>query len=87
MTPDEAEARLRKEGFHAFTQEMDSGDMLPTHAHPFIAAHIIIDGTMELTVHGKKMILKPGDRYDVPAGVPHAAKAGPQGCVCTVGQK
>jgi quercetin dioxygenase-like cupin family protein len=87
MTPEEAEAQLRKEGFHTFTQEMDAGETLPPHAHPWIAAHIVIKGEMELIVKGKKMILKAGERYDVPAGVVHAAKAGPNGGTYTIGQK
>lgn len=52
---------------------------LPTHAHPFRARALLVQGEMWLTVDGVTQHLQPGDRFDLPAGQPHAERYGPQG--------
>ena len=50
-----------------------------THTHPFHARALVVQGEMWLTVDGKTEHLGPGDRFDVPAGKPHAERYGPEG--------
>jgi len=52
---------------------------LATHTHPFRARALLVQGEMWLTVDGVTQHLQPGDRFDVPAGQPHAERYGPQG--------
>ncbi|MGD9295360.1 MAG: cupin domain-containing protein [Roseobacter sp.] len=46
---------------------------LPEHSHGAQWGHIF-HGSMELTVDGVSRTCLPGDSWDIPAGVPHAAK-------------
>lgn len=46
---------------------------IPEHSHGAQWGHLF-HGTMELTVDGETRTCKPGDSWNIPAGVPHAAK-------------
>jgi quercetin dioxygenase-like cupin family protein len=58
--------------------------VLDEHSHPFRARALVIQGEMWLTVDGQTQHLQPGDRFDVPAGKPHAERYGPQGATYLV---
>ena len=57
----------------------DPDTVLQTHAHPFAARALVVQGEMWLTVDGVTRHLQPGDRFELPAGQPHAERYGPQG--------
>jgi quercetin dioxygenase-like cupin family protein len=42
---------------------------------------------MWLTVGGETQHLVPGDRFDIPAGTPHAERYGPQGTTYWVARR
>ena len=42
---------------------------------------IILKGRLTFTIGGETRELGPGDTYEIPANVPHEAKAGPEGAV------
>jgi hypothetical protein len=50
-----------------------------THTHPFHARALVVQGEMWLTVDGQTRHLRPGDRFDLAAGQPHAERYGRQG--------
>ena len=83
-----AESLLRKEGFtHIFAGKEFPNIVYPSHTHPEIAAHIVVEGEMIITVERKRHVLNAGNRFDVPAGIAHSAKMGPNGCVYVVGRR
>jgi quercetin dioxygenase-like cupin family protein len=53
--------------------EFENSVDLPEHSH---AAQVgfVLEGQIELTVDGKKNTYGKGDRYYIPAGVPHSGK-------------
>jgi quercetin dioxygenase-like cupin family protein len=55
--------------FMEFEQDID----LPAHAH---AAQVgfVLEGRIELTMGGARRTYTKGDRYVIPAGVPHSGK-------------
>lgn len=55
--------------------------VVPEHAHPHEQMGILLSGTMELVIAGKRRLLAENEIYLVPGGVPHAALAGPRGAV------
>jgi len=65
--------------FSLVTLEPDA--VVPTHSHPHEQMGVMVSGTMEFTVAGETRLLSANEMYLVPGGVPHAAKAGPQGAV------
>jgi quercetin dioxygenase-like cupin family protein len=50
---------------------------------------VLLEGELTLVLDGRESTLRPGERAEVPRGVPHRAVAGPAGarvlCVCVPG--
>ncbi|MBA4369765.1 MAG: cupin domain-containing protein [Desulfobacterium sp.] len=55
--------------FMEFEKDAD----LPEHSHA-AQAGFVLEGKIELTIDGRKNIYGKGDRYYIPAGVPHSGK-------------
>jgi quercetin dioxygenase-like cupin family protein len=55
--------------YFAFHKDVE----LPEHSHGAQWGHIF-QGSIDLTVDGVTRTCLPGDSWDIPAGVPHAAK-------------
>lgn len=53
----------------------DTGQGLSEHTAPFDAMVFVIDGEVELTIAGKKLVLKQGEITIIPACKPHTVKA------------
>ena len=53
--------------------------VVETHTHPFSARVLIVQGEMWLTVGEHTKHLRPGDRFEVERGVPHAERYGADG--------
>ena len=88
MNENDARKLLEKEGWTSiFTQENEPHTFFPPHTHEEDAAHIVIKGSMLLTLGKQTKILKEGQRYDVPAFAVHSAKVGADGCVCIIGRR
>lgn len=81
----EFEAEERARGCsEVIARSWQPGTTLDTHTHPFLARALVVQGEMWLTVDGVTRHLGPGDRFEVPAGQPHAERYGPQGATCWV---
>jgi quercetin dioxygenase-like cupin family protein len=80
--------QLRQQGFsRVYVWQDAAGTFYPDHSHEGLTAHIILDGEMTLSMHGKSRTYRTGDRCDVPAGAVHAARMGPEGCRYMIGEK
>lgn len=88
MTEEESVKKLKEEGFiNMYIWHDDPGVVYPDHAHPFVAAHVILNGEMTIACEGKFIKVKKGERYDVPKNTVHSAKVGTEGCTYIVGEK
>jgi mannose-6-phosphate isomerase-like protein (cupin superfamily) len=58
------------------------GDRYARHEHPFHKVLFCLEGSIVFHTEGGDVALAAGDRLDLPAGTPHAATVGPQGCRC-----
>ncbi|MDH4156612.1 MAG: cupin domain-containing protein [candidate division Zixibacteria bacterium] len=54
---------------------IDAGAPAPNHSHPHEQVTSIIEGEFELTLDGETRVLAPGMVADIPANVPHSARA------------
>ena len=54
---------------------MDAGQEISPHATPFPADVLLLDGALEVMVGDSWAALRPRDRRELPAGLPHALKA------------
>jgi quercetin dioxygenase-like cupin family protein len=55
--------------------EFEPGAVVPAHAHPHEQLGHVLEGQLVLTVDGVEHLLGPGDAYQVPGGVEHAARS------------
>jgi quercetin dioxygenase-like cupin family protein len=53
----------------------DEKQKLSEHTAPFDALVQILEGEAEISISGKKLILKQGDSIIMPANIPHAVEA------------
>ena len=55
--------------------DLDSGVVIPSHAHPHDQAGYVVSGKIRITVDGKSCDLGAGDSYSAPSGALHSALA------------
>jgi quercetin dioxygenase-like cupin family protein len=53
----------------------DVGQELSEHTAPFDAFVQVLDGAVELTIGGEKVLARTGETVRMPAGIPHAVRA------------
>jgi len=54
---------------------LDEGSVLPEHTHHHEQTVNVVDGELELTVKGEKIILTPGRAMVLPPMIPHSGRA------------
>lgn len=60
----------------------DEFEVFESHSHNYDKKLWCAEGSIMLTVEGKRFSLQPGDALDLPADTEHQAVAGITGCVC-----
>ncbi len=59
--------------------EIAGGSLTEMHTHPGIESACVLEGECDLIVEGQAdRKLKPSDSYQIPPGVPHSLRNGPQ---------
>lgn len=80
------EKKLHEEGFSEVNTHTEGPNFyFEEHEHPVYTSQVILEGLMIIWQEGKQHDLKPGDRFDVPKGMMHSAKIGPEGCTYIIG--
>ena len=64
-------------------------DIYSAHKHTFFKVIYVVDGsiTFKIPLLRKEIILKKGDRIDIPPNMVHSAMVGPEGVVCLEGHR
>lgn len=57
------------------------GTVVDTHTHPFSVRALVVEGELWLTCGADTRHLRPGDRFELDADVPHAERYGEEGAV------
>jgi quercetin dioxygenase-like cupin family protein len=79
--------KLADEGLpHIYEWHDEPGTDYPSHAHKGAVAMYILDGGLTFWFGEEIVVLKEGDRFDVPVGKEHMAKVGENGCTFLVGE-
>lgn len=55
--------------------DIEDGAILPEHSHPHEQITYILEGELEMTIGGEKMLLTPGMVHVIPGNTPHSAIA------------
>ena len=84
--PTEAALRglLQAEQLDYYTWSNAAGDVYAAHAHSYDKVIYVARGsiTFHLPQSDQTLILRAGDRLDLPAGIIHEAQVGSEGVVC-----
>lgn len=84
--PDEMAIRrvLAGEGLRPYAWSNGPGDVYPAHSHAYDKVIYVVRGSIVfgLPERGERVLLRAGDRLDLPAGVAHDAVVGPAGVAC-----
>jgi mannose-6-phosphate isomerase-like protein (cupin superfamily) len=82
MTPnfENFAAEHRAAGFdEVLERRWQPNTVIDTHTHPFAVQALVVQGEMWLTVGERTRHLRPGDRFELEANVPHAERYGAEG--------
>ena len=74
--------RYTAEGLSPYAWSNGPGDRYGVHTHGYDKVLYCARGSITFVVEGREVPMKVGDRLDLPAGTPHGAVVGPQGCTC-----
>jgi quercetin dioxygenase-like cupin family protein len=87
--PSEATLRAtyKAEGLSPYAWSNGPGDRYGAHSHSYNKVLYCSQGSITFVVEGRDVLMRPGDRLDLPAGVSHAAVVGPEGCTCLEAHK
>lgn len=67
-------------------EKFDSGTVIKDHYHHLLEIRIITDGQLLCNISGNQLLLRPGDRIEIPANTKHAYNNNyPEACTCLVG--
>jgi len=55
--------------------EFDAGAEVLEHSHPHEQMGMLLEGELEFIIGGERRVVKPGEMWRIPGGVPHSAKA------------
>ena len=84
VTEADVRDRFVREKLTAERWENGPGAVYAVHDHPYAKVLIVERGsiTFMLPREGREVMMKPGDRLDLPPQTPHSAVVGPDGVVC-----
>jgi quercetin dioxygenase-like cupin family protein len=84
---DSVEQKLRAEADHCYQWSNGPGAVYAVHDHPYRKILYVAQGSITFTPPGKRaIVMKLGDRLDLPARTPHGAVVGSEGVTCWEGQ-
>src|SRR3984893_13691357 len=80
--------RLEKEAAACYDWSNGPGTVYGAHTHSYRKILYCLRGSIrfDLVATGELIGLEPGDRLELPPGMPHAAVVGPGGVTCIEGQ-
>lgn len=84
-TADQIRVILANEGLDPFEEVFEADLKVPDHRHPFTEVRVVLSGQLLTNVAGNQVLLREGDRIEIPANTRHSYTvqgAGPCLCVC-----
>ncbi len=80
--------QLKSEGFSNVYEWTDKpGATYPAHAHKGRVSFFVTDGSIVMRFDDREVLVKAGERMDVPVGATHTAVVSPKGCTFVVGEE
>ena len=86
--PEQLKMIFEAEGLTASIETLKPGSVIPDHRHPFDEIRIVATGALMLNIAGNQLLLRAGDRIDIPANTRHSkAVEGEDACVCLIASR
>ncbi len=88
MTIDDARSTLLGEGYSDIDEWHDNASVIyPSHQHDGDTAHIVVSGSIFITIDGEEKEYHSGDRFDIATNTVHSVRMGEYGCTYIFGEK
>ena len=65
---------LRDEGYNIYVYSYPGGMCFPVHQHDHETIHVVLSGSLKVTIDGQDHFLVPGERFPIPAHTLHSAE-------------
>lgn len=76
------------EGLEAQVETYEPSQEVIEHRHPFDEVRMVCSGTLLVNIAGNKLLLRPGDKIQIPSNTKHSTKAeGSETCVSLYARK
>lgn len=71
------------EGLEPFEEVYPANGTVKEHRHPFDEIRMVVAGELFMNVSGNQLLLRPGDRIEIPSNTRHETVArGSTDCIC-----
>ncbi len=90
VVPNVEQAKLifEAEGLEPVDETFAPQTVLTDHRHPFDEVRMVVEGALFLNINGNQLLLRPGDRIEIPANTKHSKQVnGGEPCTCVVAQR
>lgn len=71
-SPQQLKMLLASEGLSPELETLAAHSNIRDHRHPFDEVRIVLEGMLIMDVNGNQLLLRAGDRIDVPANTKHS---------------
>jgi quercetin dioxygenase-like cupin family protein len=87
-SPEQVKMIFQAEGLNPVVETLPPRTVIPDHRHPFDEVRMVIAGRLILNISGNQLLLREGDRIDIPANTRHSKSAdGYEDCICVVASR
>jgi quercetin dioxygenase-like cupin family protein len=87
-SPQQLKMLLVNEGLTPELETLPAHSNLKEHRHPFDEIRIILEGNLIMDINGNQLLLRPGDRIDVPANTKHSKTVhGGTACISLIAKR
>lgn len=87
-TPEQIKMIFEAEGLTPTEEVLSPKTVIPDHRHPFDEVRVVMSGALYMNISGNQILLRPGDRIDIPANTRHSKSTeGDEPCVCIVASR
>jgi quercetin dioxygenase-like cupin family protein len=87
-SPEQVKMIFQAEGLTPTEEILAPKTVIPDHRHPFDEIRMVLSGRLILNISGNQLLLRAGDRIDIPANTRHSKSTeGTEACVCVVANR
>ncbi len=84
-TKEQIKMMLEAEGLEPFEEHFSAATKISEHRHPFNEVRMLIEGEMVFNIAGNQLLIRAGDRLEIPANTRHSFEVRAGGsalCIC-----